>query len=173
MSASEVHFTGGQGAVWLQPDGPGTDMVFLGCHEVASIEEPLGDYNPFFCPDPSQPKAWVASGEVYNPPEAVTTSIMEDILGTLAYLEKQLCPFALYVNMVCGGRKDVFTNYERTFVLDVRRITSRTYDNVAMRDTDDRGTITHEISAAPPLIKVVKITGSSQLVPAATYTHEE
>lgn len=167
---SEVHFTGGQGAVWMQPDGPATDMVFLGCHEVATIDEPLGDYNPFFCPDPSQPKRWVTSGETYNPPEAVTTSIMEDVLGSLSYLEKQLCPFALYINMVCGGRKDIFTNYERTFILDVRKITSRSYENVAMRETDDRSSVTHNVSAAPPLIKVVKVVPIRQAIPDSAYT---
>lgn len=167
---SEIHFTGGQGAIWMQPDGPATDMVFLGCHEVSSIEEPLGDYNPFFCPDPSQPKSFVPSGETFAPPEAVTTSIMEDVLGTLSYLEKQKCPFPLYINMVCGGRKDIFTNYERTFILDTRKITSRSYENIAMRETDDRASATHNISAAPPLIKVVKVNGLRQTIPQNDYT---
>jgi hypothetical protein len=165
MSASEIHFTGGQGAIWIQPDGPATDMVFLGCHEIASLEEPLGDYTPFFCPNPEKPKDWISSGEIFAPPEAVTAQILEDVTGALSYLEMQKCPFPLYINMVCSGRKDVFTNYERTFILDTRRITNRSYENVALRDTDERTSVTHSVSAAPPLIKVVKLSAVEQDVP--------
>lgn len=165
---ADVHFTGGQGAIWIQPDGPGTAMVFLGCHEIASIDEPLGDYTPFFCADPSSPKAWVASGETFAPPEAVTADIMEDVLGSLSDLEKQKCPFAIYINMVCGGRKDVFTNSERTFILDARKITGRSYENLALRDTDERAGVTHSISAAPPLIKVVEVAAFQQALPDAS-----
>lgn len=170
MSVGEVHFTGGQGAIWIQPNGPGTDMVFLGCHEIASLSEPLGDYSPFFCPDPQKPKSWVTSGETFAPPEAVTAQIMEDVTGSLSYLETQACPFPVYINMVCGGRKDVFTNYARTFILDTRRITNRSYENIALRDTDERSSVTHDISAAPPLIKLVNIVALKQTLPAATGT---
>ena len=167
--SGEVHFTGGQGAIWIQPDGPATNMTFLGCHEISSLEEPLGDYNPFFCPDPTQPKRFVTSGETFAPPSAVTAQIVEDVTGSLSYLEKQLCPFPVYINMVCGGRKDVFTNYERTFILDTRKITNRSYENVALRDTDERTSVTHDISAAPPLVKVVKITALRQAIPQNRY----
>lgn len=167
---SELHFTGGKGAIWMQPNGPGTSMVYLGCHEIASIDEPLGDYTPFFCPDPGQPSSWVTSGETFAPPAAVTADVMEDILDSLSYLEKQKCPFPVYINMMCDGRKDIFTNYRRTFVLDVRKITNRTYNNVALRETDERSDITHSLSAAPPLIKIQNVNTFQQTLPDATGT---
>ena len=165
---TEIHFTGGQGAIWIQPKGPATDMVYLGCHEIASVEEPLGDYTPFFCPDPSKPKTWVTSGETFAPPEAVTAQIMEDITASLSYLETQKCPFPLYINMVCSGRKDVFANYEKTYLVDVRRITNRSYENLALRDTDERASVTHDVSGAPPLIKIIEVESLEQTLPDAT-----
>ena len=167
---AEIHFTGGQGAIFMQPEGPATSMVFLGCHEIASIEEPLGDYTPFFCPDPSKPKTWVTSGETFAPPEAVTTQVMEDVTDSLSYLEKQKCPFALYINMVCNGRKDVFGNYEKTFLIDVRKITNRSYENLALRDSDERAGVTHDLSGALPLIKMVDLKSIEQTLPDATGT---
>ena len=30
-------FTAAMGAVWIQPDGPNTEVQYLGCHDVAGI----------------------------------------------------------------------------------------------------------------------------------------
>lgn len=162
------HFTGGEASIWIQPDGPGTSMIFLGCHEVASIDEPLGDYTPFFCPDPSKPNAWIAAGETSSPPDAVTAQILEDVTDALSTLERQKCPFALYINMFSCGRRDVFRNYRRTFILNVQRLTNRSYDNVALRDSSERTTVAHDISASPPLIKLVDLAINEQSIPDAT-----
>lgn len=149
---AEEHFTAGQGAIWIQPDGAGTAVAFLGCHGVSSIDVPEGDYNPFFCPDPAQPKRFVASGEEFSPPEAVTLQIVEDIVDTLSTLEDIRCPFPVYVNMVKCGRKDNFDNGNKTFVVDARKITNRSYANLALRSEDTRAEATYDISGAPPLV---------------------
>ena len=170
--ANTAHFTGGKGAIWIQPDGLSTPVVFLGCHEVASISEPLGDYTPFFCPDPSGVSKWVASGETLAPPAAVTTQILEDITDALTILERQKCPFLLYVNLNSCGRKDVFTNYAKTFIVDTRKITSRTFSNLALREGDDRSEATYDLSGAPPLVILVDVSSTAQVLPAATGTGE-
>ena len=166
--ANEKHFTAGNGALWIQPDGPGTDMVFLGCHDVASIEEPLGDYTPFFCPDPSQPKRFVKAGESNAPPEATTTQIVEDVVGSLSVLEDIECPFGLYINMLSCGRKDVFTNYQKTYIVDVQKVTNRSYANMAMRESDERAEITHDLSGSPGIIKIIDVAALQLTIPAAT-----
>ena len=166
--ANEVHFTGSQGAIFIQPNGPGTDIVFLGCHQVESIDEPLGDYNPFFCPDPSSPKKWITAGQTDGPPDAVTTQIVEDITDALSELERQKCPFPLYINKFCNGRRDVFTNYDKTFILDTRKITNRSFSNLALKEGDDRSEATYDISAAPPLRIVVDLAADAQTLPDAS-----
>ena len=163
--ANEIHFTGGQGSIWIQPDGPSTDVVFLGCHEVESLDEPLGDYTPFFCPDPSGPKKWVTAGETSGPPDSVSTQIMEDITDVLSVLERQKCPFPLYINKICNGRRDVFNNWLKTFILDVRRITNRSFSNMSLKEGDERSEATYDISAAPPLIIVVDVEAGAQTLP--------
>jgi hypothetical protein len=50
----------------------------------------------------------------------------------------------------------------------VRKITTSTYENVALRDTSERSTVTHDVSASPPLIIVVDVTAMSQLLPQIT-----
>lgn len=159
--ASDVHFTAGMGALFVQPTGPGKRLVYLGCHDVGDIDEPLGDYTPRFCPDPTGVKKWRAVGEEYSPPEAVTTEITEDVTGALSVLREQKCPIPLYVNLVCGGRRDVFTNAEKTYILDVRRITNRTISNLLMRESDERAEQVFSLSAAPPVFEVRTVTADS------------
>lgn len=152
--ANDNVYTAGNGALWIQPKGPGQDLIFLGCHDVPSIEEPLGDYTALFCPDPSTPKAFREVGETHAPPAAVTMQIVEDVTNALSYLREQNCPFPIYVNMVECGRKDVFGNASKTLIVDARKITNRSTSNLAMRESDERMERTYDIAAAPPVIEV-------------------
>ena len=47
---SETPFTAGQGAVWVQPSGPNTKPMYLGCHEVGEVSEGQGDVTLLYCP---------------------------------------------------------------------------------------------------------------------------
>ncbi len=42
----------GEGAIWVQPDGPNTETFYLGCHVLGDIDEPRGDLSLKYCPDP-------------------------------------------------------------------------------------------------------------------------
>lgn len=33
-----------RGNLFIQPDGPGTKALFLGCHDIDGMDEPIGDY---------------------------------------------------------------------------------------------------------------------------------
>ena len=159
--SGNTHYTAGMGALFVQPKGPGKPMVYLGCHDVGDISEPLGDYTPRFCPDPSGVKKWRTIGEEYSPPSAATVDITEDVTGSLSYLREQKCPIPLYVNLICGGRRDVFSNAEKTYILDVRRITNRTLSNLLMRESDERAEQTFSLSAAPPIFEVRDVTSDT------------
>lgn len=158
--ANEHRFTAGEGAIWMQPSGPGTDLTFLGCHQIESIDEPLGDYTPLFCPDNTRTKAWRAVGETASPPGAVTATITEDVTDALSYLREAYCPFPVYVNMVKCGRKDVFENADKTFILDVRKVTNRSISNPVMMESDERVQQSFDLAANPPLIEVRGVVAS-------------
>ena len=168
MSENKKHYTGGESSIWIQPSGPGTQIYFLGCHSIEGIDEPLGDYNPFFCPDPSKPNAWIKSGGTIQPADAVETQIESDVTDQLSLLETLKCPFSLYINQFPCGRRDVFANYDRTFALDVRKVGSRQYNSVALREANDRTVMTHNLLAAPPLVKIVSVSAMKQIVPMSS-----
>lgn len=132
-----THFTAGMGALWAQIDGPNTQPVYLGCHQLGDIEEPQGDVELIYCPDESGPNRFKVVGSVQGAAGSVTTSITTDVTDDLDELERAKCPFPIYVHMVKSGRKDVFTNFDRTFILSNARITSKGLTALAARTPDD------------------------------------
>lgn len=132
-----THFTAGMGALWAQVDGPNTQPFYLGCHQLGDIEEPQGDVELIYCPDPSAPNRFKVVGSVQGASGAPTTSVTTDVTDELDHLERAKCPFPLYVHMIKAGRKDVFTNFDRTFVFTNARVTSRGLTALAARTPDD------------------------------------
>lgn len=132
-----THFTAGMGALWAQVDGPNTQPAYLGCHQLGDIEEPQGDVELIYCPDPSGPNRFKVVGSVQGAAGAPTTSVTTDVTDDLDTLERAKCPFPLYVHMVKAGRKDVFTNFDRTFIFTNARVTSRGLTALAARTPDD------------------------------------
>ena len=160
-----THFSGDMAAIWIQPAGAGTQTFFLGHHEVSEIDTPLGDAQSFFCIDPAGNEKFIVIGQTKATQEAVTATIVESVADNLSILNNTACPFLLYINLLCSGRRDIFANYERTYVLEVKKITTNTYENVALRDTSERSDIIYDISANPPLSKIVNITAMQQELP--------
>lgn len=160
---ADSHFKAGQGALWVQPYGPATEPLYLGCHSVGDIEQPEGDIDLIYCPDPSGPDKFVVTGSVKGAAGAITTTVTADIVTSLDYLETVECPFTLFVNVVEKGRRDVFTNYIRSFVLVNSNITSRSVSGLLTRTPDDnaRSEQSFEISAEE-LLRIAAFTISTQ-----------
>jgi hypothetical protein len=169
------YFTGGNGGIWIQPDGPGTEIVFLGCHQVESVDAPQGDESPFFCANPAQTKAFIAVGSSSSPPEMITFTIMERLTNALSDLRDLTCPFPVYITQTSCGRKDVFENADIVWVYNVRRITNRSIANPVQWDADDPITRSYDVSALPPETEVRAVTavdatsGSSEDLNAVTF----
>jgi len=139
----------GNGALWVQPDGPNTQPKYLGCHMLADVTIPKGDVTLTYCPDPSGPNKYKVKRSYQGEPGAVTFSIETDIEGVADYLEGVSCPVNLFVNMVDCGRKDVFTNYVRSFLLQNATVTSEGLASLVARQPSDEtpSTQTFEFSA--------------------------
>jgi len=153
--------TASDGAIFVQPDGPGTQMVFLGCHQIEGIDEPLGDYTISYCADVSRNKKWVTVSEIVSPSGVINLSISEDMTTTLSYLTELECPFPLYVTFTTCGRKDVFENSVLTFIVDVKKVTNRTIDNVVLIESDERIMQTLSLASVPPIIETRNIDTTS------------
>ena len=137
-----TNFLAGQASLWVQPDGPNSEPKYLGCHSVGDIPEPKGDSTLLWCPDPAQVGKFIVKNSFKGEPGAITTSIETDLRKTADYLEDLAdlgCPFPLYVHKVSCGRRDVFSNFDRSFVLLDAEITNATLANLASRNPADEG----------------------------------
>ncbi len=127
----------GQASVWAQPGGPNTKPLYQGCHQVGDVELPGGDLTRLFCPDPSAAGRYKVVGSYQGEPGVPTFSIDTPIGKTRDYLERWNCAGNILVNKVSQGRRDLFTNYDRSFAF-VRAVrTGRTQSNLASRQPAD------------------------------------
>lgn len=147
--AEKHYFVAGEGALWAQINGPNTAPVYLGCHAIGDIERGRGDFEPIYCQDPTGPNRFKVVGVIQGAAPLITTSIDSKISEDIDELEKADCPFTLFVTLSKAGRKDLFTNFDRIFVLGNTRISSDTYSALSAMSAEDNGSsmIAHEISA--------------------------
>lgn len=144
-----THFVAGNGALFAQIDGPNTEPFYLGCHEIGDIDAPAGDIELIYCPDASGPNRFRVVGSIVGAAGAITTTITTDVTDELDQLEQINCEVNIFVHMVKSGRRDLFTNFDRTFVLTNARITSRGLSGLTSRTPDDntRAERTYDFSA--------------------------
>lgn len=131
------HFLTGEAALWVQRSGPNTIPVYLGCHALGDVDQPEGDLELIYCPDESGPNRFKVVASVQGAAGAITSSITTDVTDEIDELERAKCPFTLFVHMSKNGRKDLFTNFDRSFVLTNTRITSRGLASLVARTPDD------------------------------------
>lgn len=143
------HFKAGEGSLWAQISGPNTLPVYLGCHEIGDIDIPKGDIELIYCPDPSGPNRFKVVGSIEGAAGAITSTITTDVTDALDDLEQINCPFTLFINMSKSGRKDLFTNFDRTFVLTNTRVTNEGLSGLTVREGGDnaRSEATYDVSA--------------------------
>lgn len=167
------HFQAGEGALWAQISGPNTQPVYLGCHQLGDIDEPQGDIELIYCPDPSAPNRFIVVGSTQGAAGAITTTVTADVADELDYLERVKCPFTLFAHMVDSGRKDVFTNYKRSFVLVNARVTSRGLTNLAARTPDDNGRSdqTFDLSSEY-MLRVVQLSINRQSISETSHIND-
>lgn len=118
----------GQGALWIQPDGPNTLPRYLGCHGMDAFTIPFGDVEPTYCPDPGRAGAFLVSGMVQGAAGLPSTSIEEVVSKVATYLEKASrkgCSMTLFGHKITCQRRDMFSGYDRTVVFEGAMITQR------------------------------------------------
>lgn len=135
---ADTPFLAGEGTLWIQPNGPNTKPVYLGCHALGDVEEPLGDLNLVYCPDPALPNKFIVINGYQSAPGPVTTSIDTDMYKTADWLEKVKCPIPIYFGKVTCGRKNSWGAYDRLFVLESGYVTRRGISKFLVKNPDDQ-----------------------------------
>jgi hypothetical protein len=147
---ADTNFLAGQSSMWVQRNGPNSAPDYLGCHGIGDVTEPFGDITQLYCPDPAKTGAYIVKNSFTGEPGAITFTIETDMRKTADYLEAiGKCPVPIYVHKTTCGRRDVFTNFDRTFVFRKCKVTQRTIGNFASRTpgNENESTQTFDISS--------------------------
>lgn len=163
---SSRQYGSNEGSIFVQPDGPNTKPIYLGCHDVGDLDEPLGDAALWQCKDPNLVGQWQTSRIVKGSPGLVTTSITTDVRKLADYMEELPDNTPIYINLMPESVKpDVFDSYDRSFAARFLA-TNRKRSNLAMgRATDggsnERAEQVIDLSGAPPVYTFFDLAGAS------------
>jgi len=153
------NYLAGQSSVWVLPEGPNTEPKYLACHSVGDIANPKGDETLLYCPDPSTSGKFIVKNSFTGEPGTVTASIETEIAKTADYLEELgNCRVPIYIHKVNCGRRDVFTNFGRSFILRQSRITNESLSALAAATPGDEGESKQSFDiSARNLIRIFKL----------------
>jgi hypothetical protein len=158
-------YVSGEGAIFAQPDGLNSAMVFLGCHDVGDIEEPLGDVNLLLCKDPSGPNRWRTSRITRNAFGLLATSITTNVDKIPDVMEDLPENTPIYIVKSGAGKQSTFVNYDRVFAAKWI-VNNRGLTNLAMgrSDSNDRSEQTFDLNGAAPLQRFFDLQNRHQRV---------
>lgn len=162
---ADFHFTAGQSSLWVQPNGPNTQPIYLGCHEVGDISAPFGDVTLIYCPDESGVNKFKVVNSVQAAAGAVTTDLTGDVTDEIDSLERASGSFTIFIHKIKRGRRDVFTQWDRSFVLLNSRLSQATLKALSARspDSNARSEAGYSVSAEA-LLKPFRLTISRQSI---------
>lgn len=153
------------GALWVQPDGPNTEVIYLGCHGADEITEATGGIDLLRC-FTRDGSGWNVTGQTVTPPDPVTVTLNTRLKSVRSYLQKLDCPFSLYLLQRDCGYADEFNNYVRGDVLGGARIASKTKGPIAAIEDDAESMLSVDVEAWPPVLEIPNLV-IDQLTPAA------
>ena len=138
-------YTNDSGAAFIQLEGVGpNDLTYLGCHDFGDMEEPRGDVERTYCPDPRQRGAWVVQTRSQGASGEVTFDVTLPLGRTADAIElasRTRCSSPMYVAFNQCAQRNLFGNWQRAMVIKAPLITSASRSNYAGRNAD---------GAAPP-----------------------
>lgn len=172
MADLDNAYTSKRGALYVQPDGPNTKPEYIGCRDMDDIAEPQGAVELIRCFLSDGSGAWKTIATTQAPPDPVTTTITTPIGKSADWLEKVRCPATLFVNLSFCGRLDQFTNYDRTFALNIAKITNKGLSQLVRREEDLPALMSYEFSATPPLLRMWTMTSARQAVTSDEDLHD-
>lgn len=127
-----------QGSLFIQLN-PTDVPEYLGCVDLADIPIPRGDQTLFYCRN--RDGIVKAIGATQAVPEQGTTTITVPVYGESNIIDTIVdsnCDVTLYVMLSACGKLGIFSNYTRGIVLHDVRLTSETWQNTVMRETDEK-----------------------------------
>jgi len=159
-------YIAGEAALWLQPDGANTKPLNLGCHGVEDITDPsnAGEITLLYCPDEADVTKYKVSGSFVTPSTSpASTSVSTRVSKVMDALEASSCQGNLFIHKFSGGRRDLFSNYERSFALYKYQKGETTYSAMASMepDSEEKSTMATDLQAER-VTRIVPIDGGRE-----------
>lgn len=169
MASNGTLFDEFDGILFVQPDGPGTDIHALLCADVGDVTMPQGSIASQY--RRTGTGSFAVRHRTKGTMNDVTFDIVTDVPKIAGELQKMVaaglqCPSSFYmIHQNCPGRVDNIMNYELLQVFPNADVTNVTQGNSARgRATGDdqpaMTTQTFSISVAPPATYVYRLVGT-------------
>lgn len=147
--STQIYKAKDAGALFVQLNGPNSEPVYIGCHDLDDFEEKEGGIAELYrCILNGQ---YTTVGFSEEPPEPIPLSLSTYIGPVREYLEK-ITRGALYILLRDTGVPDLFTNWHRAFVVDIAKRSGKSRTGLAKRDTDAAAMLTVTLQALPPIM---------------------
>ncbi len=141
------HFTSNMGTLFVQPDGPNTEVYPLACHDLPDLTKPQGDVTQRLCPE-RRGLGWRIVTVNKSAPDRVTFTVSTYVGPTADWLEANIgCAMPIYIHQNRCGRVDSFLNYERAQVLQYGKILSHSETGLVAREGNDSTEQSFDVSA--------------------------
>ena len=141
------------GALFVQLNGPNSEPVYIGCHELDEFEENEGGISLYRCILNGE---YTTVGFSEEPPEPIPLSLSTYIGPVKEYLEK-VTRGALYVLLRDQGSPELFTNWHRAFVIDIAKRSGKKRAGLALRESDASSMLTVTLQALPPILDLSQL----------------
>lgn len=127
-----------QGAIFVQPGGPNTDVQYLGaCHQVANISWDEGSNTLHHCGDPVQPNRFQVSRKIKGAPGLVTFNVVSEMQLVISYMQQFKCPAPIIVTNTNRAPKNDDANWDVAWIFTNADPISRSYDNLVGTSDND------------------------------------
>lgn len=139
-----------QGAVFIQPSGPNTELFYLGqCVDTDDVIEPMGAKELIRCRKDNM-KGWDVVGTKESPPDKVTFSVTELKKSVRSWLMRVNCDVGVYIlQRECN--EPTTTNWVNAVVARNARVTNKTRSNLVHHETATESTNKIDFEADPPV----------------------
>ena len=139
--------TGKNGEIWIQPDGPNTNVTSMGqCAELSDLVVPDSEVTPVYCRDINGD--FIVKAEKKAAPAKVTASVTILSEKVRSYLDRLgNCRLALYFTQGPCSKKNSFGAYDIATAMGDATREGRTYSNMVQREAEDETTLKADFSA--------------------------
>lgn len=153
------------GAVFVQEDGPNTDLLYVGCIDIDTLTEPGGGINELRRCFKTDGTGWVTLASTRSPLDPVTTTVTLQVTGqqdAFARMREANKFGSVIIQARDKGVANDPGNYAEAYVLEKALVGERSVTSIVMREDEQFGEKSYALAALPPYYEVIQKTTARQ-----------